>query len=408
MNEEDNFSFSKTFKSLQAFLAASSKKLLVSLTNPETQKVAVSSVLFTSTIAILLVVATLIYSCFYIISMPKVTSAVPIYFDYSHSQMAASSSLNLQAGSRYNLGLLLYTPDTTHNYELGNFMVKLDLLSPKNKSLVTVSRPAHLRYQSELLRTLKTWFNLFSLVLDYKVQESVTKVELLENYFESLSDPSSYVKITISNPTLHTYSAKLLVDTHFQGLAYFMYNWWLSTALFFISNIMLAEILFISYLWSIVSELVGDSSSEKVVDGQTEFIPSESQSESKVSKNTEAALEEDVVKSELEVEAMADLASCLTDDDVGLYSSLAYPRRMATQSGNFSYPYSSDLFDSNATLNRLITEDSEFTRGETIFGAENVPDIGGEEVGEDISDINLCEDTVGESFDEFDLNGLLK
>lgn len=56
--------------------------ILDKITSEETQKVAFSSVLFTTGIFVLFVTAFIIYVVIYLITIPNVTTRIPVYLDY--------------------------------------------------------------------------------------------------------------------------------------------------------------------------------------------------------------------------------------------------------------------------------------------------------------------------------------
>lgn len=333
-----------TIKWLKSESLKAAKSAFSSVTSKESQKMAVSSVVFTSTIALLLVAAIIIYLLFYLSSMPVMGKSVQIYLDYSSKAPSAlldlrsnfdDTGLVMKAGQRYNLGIELVTPDTESNHLLGNFMVSLELFGKKNQTLGLVSRPAHLKYKSPMLRGFATSWNAISLIMDWSLESSITAVPLIRNYLESSSNLVQFVKITLNCPDIETYSSHLIVETHFQGLAYFMHHWWLSTALFFISNIMLAEILIASYIWSLVTDSLLDDS-----------VPPKDSEETQESdlKSSGTTNENETLDGESSQEA-----EIFTTPNGNSTRSATPVRQLITQqAGNFSYPnkdYSGRDFD---------------------------------------------------------------
>ena len=114
----------------------------------------------------------------------------------------------------------------------------------------------HLPYKSPLLRTLSTLLFSPFLLLGSSRETSTATLHLLLNFLEksaSAADAIRFARITLGNAKVHTYSASLLIETHFQGLAYFMHKWWLTTAIVSILNIMLVEIMLVSLVWTLLT-----------------------------------------------------------------------------------------------------------------------------------------------------------
>lgn len=128
----------------------------------------------------------------------------------------------------------------------------------------------HLPYKSPLLRTLSTLLFSPFLLLGSSRETSTATLHLLLNFLEkgaSSADAIRFARITLGNAMVQTYSASLLIETHFQGLAYFMHKWWLTTAIVSILNIMLVEIVFVSLVWTLLTgEDNGDGEADDVAD----------------------------------------------------------------------------------------------------------------------------------------------
>jgi hypothetical protein len=95
-------------------------------------------------------------------------------------------------------------------------------------------------------------YNSFSLLTNRALESQTLFIPLVQNYEEKASQSVQEIRLEIHQPNLETYDTKIKFETEFQGLAYFMYHWWFSTAVFFITNIMLMEVLLISYLWNVL------------------------------------------------------------------------------------------------------------------------------------------------------------
>ncbi|KAI8924047.1 putative adipose-regulatory protein-domain-containing protein [Entophlyctis helioformis] len=156
----------------------------------------------------------------------------------------------------YNLVVDFFVPDSDNNLDLGNFMVNIDALAKDNTSLVRASRPAILMYKSPLFRSWNMYWKLTSLLFGLSLESQQFTVRLVEDYEEKQATPVDRILVSISTDKLQTYATNLRIETHFQGLSYFMFHWWLTTAAFFISIFMLVETLFVSSFWRVIQALM--------------------------------------------------------------------------------------------------------------------------------------------------------
>ncbi|KAJ3306301.1 hypothetical protein HDV03_000224 [Kappamyces sp. JEL0829] len=439
-----------TFNWARTKITSTVLQVVASLTSRETQQMAVSSVVFTSTVVALLVSSILIYVVFYFLSMPTVSKNVPCYLDYSLRDGASLPTAHLDLNQafdeyqglimkptqRYNLGLELVVPDTENNFAIGNFMVSMELVGKNNKTLTTVSRPAHLKYKSPFLRYLSTAFSCLSLVLDRSLESSTVAVPLVKNHLESSTNPVRFVRISLGNAKLETYSSYLLVDTHFQGLAYFMHHWWLSTALFFISNIMLVEILIASYVWNLITaslshpEATADESVQAPTGSGESVVSSEQAAPTLVtladrksdeSSNENSTLDGDSLSEvEIEPEVLTGMlkngpsSSSMGGFAVSRQSAPAiFGRQPSVQSGNFSYPHSRDNRTGQSA--DASVPDPAATRASDV-AVPDVQDGRGEPsriLADDstfasASSLHFEDSTIHDEYsEEFDMNGLL-
>ncbi len=397
---------------------------------------AVSSVVFTSAMAALVLSSILIYVVFYFLSIPIVRTSVPCFLEYGlQTYPTAQLDINsldyqyLKSLQRYNLGLELVVPDSESNLQLGNFMITMELLGKKNQTLAKVSRPAHLKYQSPFLRMMKTGFYSVSLILDRALESSSISIPLIENYMESTKDQVKYIKIVLGNSKVETYESFILIETHFQGLAYFMHHWWISTALFFISNIMLAEILIASYVWNVVSASIADkvdvsedsgepSASAPTSDAAAPTLVTTMDEKSENSSNENATLDGDSL-SELDVIEPQILNEMLRNTESAsrprsgagiLLSRTSTPSftRPVSQNGNFSYPYSRNHRETEASVPssspsspaQVVVPDIQDIEDNTVLASRT------EEFS--ASSIHFEDSTIRDEYsEEFDLEGLL-
>ena len=169
----------------------------------------------------------------------------------------------------YNFHIKLNVPDSNTNQGLGNFMIRMDLYS-QGQVVASEKRPVKLKYRSELLRNLYTLWKLPSLLADLDVESHQVFLPLIENY--SPKTQVDQIQVTLSNAQVQVYSSFVTVTTHFDGLAYFMYNWWFSTGVLMISFIMLGETVALSYCWSFLTTVLSESPDTSTVNEEIKSV----------------------------------------------------------------------------------------------------------------------------------------
>lgn len=75
-------------------------------------------------------------------------------------------------------------PTSDINFDLGNFMVHVELLTQNGTSLVKSSRPAILRYQSTTQRILHVFAKALPLLFGWTEESQEINVVLIENYID--------------------------------------------------------------------------------------------------------------------------------------------------------------------------------------------------------------------------------
>lgn len=74
-----------------------------------------------------------------------------------------------------------------------------------------------------------------------------------------METPIDNIMVTLSTHHLQTYSSHIEIVTHFQGLTYFMYHWYFTTAAFFTSIITMVLSLILTYIYSLIHSIMLDS-----------------------------------------------------------------------------------------------------------------------------------------------------
>ncbi|CAB4373450.1 unnamed protein product [Rhizophagus irregularis] len=343
------------------------------LTSQKTQRTAVKTIFISAVAFILISVAFVSYLGFYMIYVPKIAHAKPVYLQY-HKDDSPYAIIDFTENGRYDSFLTadqaydilidLDVPSSDRNVALGNFMVGLELMA-KNETVQYSSRPCILTYQSGLFRVIYTFWRLIPLVLGFTKEDQQLKVVMFENMIESAEKPITKALITISNSNLDVYNAQIRLDAHFRGLRYFMYYHSIPTAITFMSMFLTWEILFSIIAWrSFVSwwqrKVLTDSLTSpitpimKVTDNITENNYQDDESDRTTSRRSERVerISDDngtVTESESEYESSRPV-SVISPTDTALVS----------ESGEMSYnteSYVTDDDESNSVISRSLDDD---------------------------------------------------
>ncbi|RUS28280.1 putative adipose-regulatory protein-domain-containing protein [Jimgerdemannia flammicorona] len=181
-----------------------------------------------------------------------------MWFQYS-TEAIPTAHVDLTQHGRYNqplrheqsylVSVELEVPTSQKNLDIGNFMVSVRLQSAANETIQFSSRPTILKYQSPLTRVLYTLWRAIPLVLDISQESQRLRVTLIEGFYEIESNPITQAVVTLSDPRVQVYNAKLRLDADFRGIRYFMYYWPISSTVFFISIFLFWEFAFGVFAW---------------------------------------------------------------------------------------------------------------------------------------------------------------
>lgn len=259
-------------------------------------------------VSFLFATATVLYALFYYLVIPSRFHEQSIHFDYGNHpslsrnghapmtlptavldlhrpqhQWTASSLVEsptptptvMVPGVKYDVIVELDMPESTVNTDVGMFMVTTTLRSSEHQVLASSARSAFVRDSHSLVR----WLRVALWVVPYAmgVTEPIQAVTLLaiNGYTESQEYPLAEVVISLNNPEMQVYSAKLTIIAQLTGFRYLMYHWSLPTAILVIVNIVLVEALALVILYVVysmpqpaeeVSQLVG-----KTIDQDSPF-----------------------------------------------------------------------------------------------------------------------------------------
>ncbi|KAG1382123.1 hypothetical protein G6F61_002553 [Rhizopus arrhizus] len=162
------------------------------------------------------------YVSFYRRYIPKRAHIEPIYFHYSKDAFPQGyvylPDHLLATDQAYDVSVQLYVPTSDINFNLGNFMVQLDLLLHNGSLLTTSSRPAILRYQSSPQRILRVLAKVVPLIIGWTDESQGINVPLMKGFIERKNQPMTHARITLSQPQLQLYKATLNIVADFHGL----------------------------------------------------------------------------------------------------------------------------------------------------------------------------------------------
>ncbi|KAI8341467.1 putative adipose-regulatory protein-domain-containing protein [Chlamydoabsidia padenii] len=229
---------------------------------PRAQRTIIKSTITLVVFGWILLTSIAAYFFFYQQYVPLTLHSQPIFFQYGpidqRNQVAPKGIIDLTGGYNkmplrheqvYNVFLQLHVPTSDINFDLGNFMVDVELLSNDDLVVSQSSRPAILRYQSPAQRHLHVISKALPLLAGLTEESQVIIIPLIENYIEQKAHPVVRATITLSNPTLQIYDAQFGIRADFRGLRYYMYHHRIPTATTFIVMFMLIELVFATMAW---------------------------------------------------------------------------------------------------------------------------------------------------------------
>ncbi|RIA80941.1 putative adipose-regulatory protein [Glomus cerebriforme] len=248
-----NFFLSPLFSLFEPYIS----RVTNAITSQKTQRTAIKTILASGVIIVLISIALIAYFGFYMIYVPKIAHAKPIYLQYQKENTPFAIvdftengryESFLTADQAYDVSIDLDVPSSDRNVALGNFMIGVELIA-KNETVQYSSRPCILTYQSGLFRIIYTIWRLIPLLLGFTKEDQRLEIVMFENMIESAEKPITKALITISNSNLDVYSTQIRLDAHFRGLRYFMYYHSVPTAIVFTFMFLIWEILFSIVAW---------------------------------------------------------------------------------------------------------------------------------------------------------------
>ncbi|KAI4470016.1 bernardinelli-seip congenital lipodystrophy 2 bscl2 protein [Holotrichia oblita] len=176
-------------------------------------------------------------------------------FPSAHVELTKRQQL-LMMGQPYRVELVLEMPESPVNKQLGMFMVCVDFRGKSNKLITRSCRSAMLHYRSFVLDLIYTVAYSPLLLIGTVEEKQTINIELFEDYYEIENEAVTDVYVEIQSTRIEIYSAKFLLNAHFSGLRYVMFNWPIISAIIGITSnlFFIAVICMISWYQLIHSE----------------------------------------------------------------------------------------------------------------------------------------------------------
>ncbi|KAI9256218.1 putative adipose-regulatory protein-domain-containing protein [Sporodiniella umbellata] len=220
---------------------------------PQAQKTFIKSFVLVVLISWVLLTSFTAYLTFYQRYIPKNAHTEPVFFRYDAVPPQANVLLGPQTVLRneqaYDVSLLLHVPTSDINFELGNFMIQVDLKTHNGTILSQSHRPGILRYQSYSHRMLHVLAKALPLLMGWTEESQKIQIRLMEGFIEKKSQPVRQAQVTLSTPQLQVYDAQLTIVADFRGLRYYMYHKRISTAIVFMLLFTVIELICASIAW---------------------------------------------------------------------------------------------------------------------------------------------------------------
>lgn len=242
MKQEIEIAFdpSNSFQSLRNTIAF--------FNSPKLKRYILYGIILVSTCTSLFLLAAIAYMIIYIVYIPRASLATDLDFNFpsSNNAFAIVDLLKIPISRQvdYNVHLQLDLPRTTHNQEIGNFMVRAsfvnnftweqldqDLNFPVDRVYHGLPKPffecierkmAIMPYKSTLLEYCDTLVFLPLYILNLKSQHSILRIP-----FQELTKPvpeKKHILIEMDR-IVNMKSAQLIWTVKWRGIRYLMYNY---------------------------------------------------------------------------------------------------------------------------------------------------------------------------------------
>lgn len=85
----------------------------------------------------------------------------------------------------YDVSIQLHVPTSNTNFDIGNFMIDVELQTKNGTSILRSSRPSILRYQSRTQRVMRVFAKAIPLLVGLSEESQVITTKLIDNFIES-------------------------------------------------------------------------------------------------------------------------------------------------------------------------------------------------------------------------------
>ncbi|KAL0098101.1 putative adipose-regulatory protein-domain-containing protein [Phycomyces blakesleeanus] len=275
--EQNGLSFQTWLTMTSSLAHRISLPILRTFFNPTAQLVAIRSVVAIAVIIWIIMTSLTSYVTFYRHFMPKQMHIEPVYLQYMHTSL--SKCINpegwvdlrrgteygpLRHGQAYDIHVSLNLPTSDINFDIGNFMVKVELLTTNGSTVAHGSRPAILAYQSKTHRILRVLTGAVPLLMGLTQESQNLYIPLMEEYVENYKTPITHIRVLLSTCRLQVYNATVQLRTNFHGLRYYMYHYRIPTATVFVVAFAIIELICAAFAWRLIVRIFWSNQEEKV------------------------------------------------------------------------------------------------------------------------------------------------
>lgn len=97
-------------------------------------------------------------------------------------------------------------------------MINLELQTKNGSTIFLSNRPGILRYQSQTQRIMRVFAKALPLLIGLTEESQVITIKLIDEFMEHKTRAVSRALISISDPRIQIYDAKLMILANFKGL----------------------------------------------------------------------------------------------------------------------------------------------------------------------------------------------
>ncbi|KAI7900841.1 putative adipose-regulatory protein-domain-containing protein [Cokeromyces recurvatus] len=228
---------------------------------PAAQRTFVKTTVLFVSISWIIVTSLIAYVMFYQQYIPPIMHVQPIWFNYQKAQgptaivnLIDSNKRHLRHEQVYDISVQLNVPTSDINFDIGNFMVQIQLYSKDGNVVLESSRPSILRYQSRTQRIMRVFAKAIPLLIGLSEESQVLNIKLVDDFMELKSQALNKVSVSISDPRIQIYDAKLFILANFKGLRYYMYFYRISAAVIFMCMFASIEFICAAIAWKTFGE----------------------------------------------------------------------------------------------------------------------------------------------------------